>query len=64
MPITITPTIITYLIVTTMLLLSSFLFSTSSQASSHESITEWQIPTSSDSARTLTFKGEGSYDIN
>ncbi|KAF3977862.1 MAG: PKD domain-containing protein, partial [Methylococcales symbiont of Iophon sp. n. MRB-2018] len=55
---------ITRLIITTMLLLlaSGFLFSTASQASSHDSFnTVWQMPSAD---LTLTFPSEGSYTID
>ncbi|KAF3977827.1 MAG: BspA family leucine-rich repeat surface protein, partial [Methylococcales symbiont of Iophon sp. n. MRB-2018] len=55
---------ITHLIVTTMLVLlaSGFLFSSASQADSHDSFnTEWRMPADD---LTLTFPSEGSYSIN
>ncbi|KAF3979649.1 MAG: BspA family leucine-rich repeat surface protein, partial [Methylococcales symbiont of Iophon sp. n. MRB-2018] len=53
---------ITHLIVTTLLLASGFLFSTASQADSHDSFnTVWRMPAGD---LTLTFPSEGSYTIN
>ncbi|KAF3978767.1 MAG: hypothetical protein HFP77_00230, partial [Methylococcales symbiont of Iophon sp. n. MRB-2018] len=51
---------ITHLIITTLLLASSFLFSTASQAQTDSFITVWQMPAGD---LELTFPSEGSYTI-
>ncbi|KAF3982198.1 MAG: BspA family leucine-rich repeat surface protein, partial [Methylococcales symbiont of Hymedesmia sp. n. MRB-2018] len=71
MPTTTIPTI-SRLIVTTLLLLSVFLFSASAQASEHISVshtaddfvTKWRIPDGDTAARTIIFPGTGNYEIN
>ncbi|KAF3980788.1 MAG: hypothetical protein HFP76_00285, partial [Methylococcales symbiont of Iophon sp. n. MRB-2018] len=52
---------ITHLIITTLLLASSFLFSTASQAQTDSFITVWQMPAGD---LELTFPSEGSYTID
>ncbi|KAF3979710.1 MAG: hypothetical protein HFP76_05620, partial [Methylococcales symbiont of Iophon sp. n. MRB-2018] len=53
---------ITRLIITTLLLASGFLFSSASQADSHDSFnTQWRMPAGD---LTLTFPSEGGYSIN
>ncbi|KAF3981224.1 MAG: hypothetical protein HFP81_08230 [Methylococcales symbiont of Hymedesmia sp. n. MRB-2018] len=66
------PTTISRLIVTAILLVLGFLFSTLSQASEHitadhivdDFVTQWRIPAGDAVARTIVFPSTGNYNIN